>query len=225
MKMKKIIRIGLALMLNCILNVKAQTKPPFWDDVQTIKSYDKIYEPARNPVLFIGSSSIRKWPNLQKDFCNNTIINRGIGGAVINDIIFYAHDIVFPYHPKQIIIYVGENDVPDTATTADSIFIRFKRLYNLLRSQLPHAPIDYIAIKPSPSRVKFIEKAKKANLLISTFLKKEPNTVFIDVFSLMINKEGKPMPELFVSDMLHMNEAGYNIWKQAVHPHLIDVVE
>lgn len=42
MKMKKIIRIGLALMLNCILNVKAQTKPPFWDDVQTIKAMIKF---------------------------------------------------------------------------------------------------------------------------------------------------------------------------------------
>jgi lysophospholipase L1-like esterase len=219
--MKKILAISILLICSSTFSLLAQNKPAFLDDVQTIKNYDKIYEPPIDPVLFIGSSSIRKWPDIQKDFCNHTVVNRGIGGAVINDIIYYADDIIFPYHPKQIIIYVGENDVPDEQTTADSIFLRFKNLYTLLRSKLPSIPIDYIAIKPSPSRVQFLEKAKRANALISSFLKKESNAAFINIFDKMISKEGKPRPELFVNDMLHMNTAGYEIWRKAVKPYLL----
>ena len=199
----------------------AQAKHSFWDEVQTIRRYDKVYAPPENPILFAGSSSIRKWPNLQKDFCGHVVLNRGIGGAVINDIIYFANDILFPYHPQQIILYVGENDLLEKGITADSIFLRFKNLYSLIRGRLPDIPIDYIAIKPSPSRAQYLPMAKQVNLLIAQFLQKEVNGKFIDIFPQMLNNDGKPRQELFVSDMLHMNAAGYATWTKIVAPYLI----
>jgi hypothetical protein len=32
----------------------------------------------------------------------------------------------------------------------------------------------------------------------------------------MLDAKGEPRPELFVKDMLHMNEAGYAVWKPVV---------
>ena len=88
--MKKKLAISILLICISTFSLLSQNKPAFLDDVQAIKNYDKIYEPPIDPVLFIGSSSIRKWPDIQKDFCNHTVVNRGIGGAVINDIISLA---------------------------------------------------------------------------------------------------------------------------------------
>lgn len=93
-----------------IVSVNAQAKHAYWDDVQTIKNYDKMYKPPVHPVLFVGSSSIRKWDDAQHVFAKYNVLNRGVGGAVINDIIYYADDLIFAYQPKQIVIYVGEND-------------------------------------------------------------------------------------------------------------------
>src|ERR1700761_2131908 len=81
--------------------VFAQKQPNFWDDVQTIKKYDQLYAPPANPVLFVGSSSIRKWDDAERVFADYKVLNRGIGGAVINDITFYLNDIVFKYNPRQ----------------------------------------------------------------------------------------------------------------------------
>lgn len=212
--------LSLWIFLSLPYLTSAQDKPDFWDDVQTIQKYDDIYAPPSNPVLFVGSSSIRKWSSLQRDFGSYMVMNRGVGGFVTNDLIFYADDLIFKYHPRQLIIYVGENDVPQKTTTADTILSRFIKLYTLIRSKLPDIPIGYIALKPSPSRAQFYQKAKEANDMIKEFLKGQKNTRFIDVFTPMYNN-GKGRPELFVEDMLHMNEKGYEIWRKLVKPYLL----
>lgn len=210
-----------AHLIICVSPAKAQEKHAYWDDVQTIMKYDKIYEPPKNPILFVGSSSIRKWTSLQVDFGSYNVMNRGVGGFVTNDLIFYANDLIFKYHPRQIMIYVGENDLPQETATADTVFNRFKNLFSLIRSQLPEVPIGYIALKPSPVRAQFYQKAKKANELISSFLQHEPNAEYIDIFTPMYNG-GKGSPELFGSDMLHMNAKGYDLWKKIITPYLLE---
>lgn len=211
----------LSLLSFLTVSTFAQKKPNFWDDVQTIKKYDQMYKPPVHPVLFVGSSSIRKWDDCTQIFAKYNALNRGIGGAVINDITFYLNDVVFPYQPKQLVLYVGENDLPNDAVTPDTVLNRTISLYHAIRAKLPTVPIVYISIKPSPSRDKFKEKAVASNALIKKFLAGEANTTFVDVYPLMLTKEGKLRPELFVEDMLHMNAKGYAIWRKAVEPHLV----
>jgi lysophospholipase L1-like esterase len=220
--MKKVILLC-SLLMAAVTVLKAQQteKPRFWDDVQTIKHYDRMYNPPAHPILFTGSSSIRKWGDLERTFASYVVMNRGIGGAVVNDITFYLDDIVFPYQPRQIVLYVGENDLPDAASTADSVLERTKRLFYRIRERLPDVPIVYISMKPSPSREKFQQKAIAANALIKDFLSRQKQAVFIDIFHPMLTADGKTRPELFVSDMLHMNEKGYKIWRELVTPHLL----
>jgi len=217
--MKKLLILVAILQLTAAAAF-AQTKPKFWDDVQTIKSYDKLFNPPAHPILFVGSSSIRKWADMQVAFGNYNVINRGVGGMVINDIIFYLNDIVFPYEPRQIVLYVGENDIINEASTADTILNQTISLFRAIRAKMPDVPIVYIAMKPSPSRDKYQSKAIHANNLIRQFLAEDKKTVFVDIFPLML-KDGKSRPELFVSDMLHMNQQGYTIWDNAVKPYLL----
>jgi lysophospholipase L1-like esterase len=211
----------LLLFLGFAVNTSfAQSKPPFFDDVQTIRNYDKMFKPPVHPILFVGSSSIRKWDDLQIVFGSYNILNRGIGGAVISDIKYYLKDFIFDYEPRQIVLYVGENDVVSPNENADTILNRTVNLYKSIRAKLPDVPIVYIAMKPSPSRDQFREKTIAANNLIRKFLATQKNVVFVDVFSLML-KDGHSRPELFVNDMLHMNQQGYDIWDKAVKPYLL----
>jgi lysophospholipase L1-like esterase len=198
----------------------SQDKPPFWDDIQTIKQYDKIYMPPARPILFIGSSSIRLWVDFTKTFKDYTVLNRGVGGEETNDTDRYLDDIVFPYQPKQLVIYVGENDLLK-APDGEHVFDAFKKLYQHIRNKLPVTPIVYIAIKPSPSRKQHTAKAIKANQLIQQFLKADKQVVFLDVFKPMLDKNGEMRPELFKEDMLHMNANGYATWNKLLLPYLL----
>jgi len=198
----------------------AQEKAPFQDDVNTIKAYDNIYAPPAQPILFIGSSSIRLWVDFAKTFKDYTVLNRAIGGAVTADVIRYLDDLVFPYHPKQLVVYVGENDLlqaPDAAT----VFNGFKKLYSGIRAKLPNTPIIYISIKGSPSRKQHQAKALEANRLISAYIKGQTHITFIDVYQPMLDRNGAMQPHLFKNDMLHMNASGYAIWNKLIIPKLL----
>ncbi len=41
---------------------------------------------------------------------------------------------------------------------------------------------------------------------------------YLDVVRPMLGADGKPRPELFVQDGLHMTPAGYEVWTAALKP-------
>lgn len=197
-------------------------QPPFYDEIQQFKKQDSVSFPAKNAILFVGSSSFQKWHDVQSYFPGYKIINRGFGGSALPDVIRYADDIITPYHPKQVVIYCGDNDLASSDTiTPEIVTARFKTLFHIIRKNLPAANIAYVSIKPSPSRRQLMPKMKQANLLIKSFLNRQNNTSFIDVYQPMLLPGEEPRPEIFLEDSLHMNAKGYAIWKKVMQPYLI----
>jgi lysophospholipase L1-like esterase len=195
--------------------------PPFWEDIAEFKHQDSIRRPPSRAILFVGSSSIRKWTNVQSYFPGYTIINRGFGGSTLPDVIRYAGEIIFPYHPKQIVIYCGDNDLANSdSVTALMVYNRFVRLYDLIRSRLKDVDIVYISIKPSPSRQRLMPRIEEANDMIRDFMAKYSHAVFVDVYHPMLTPQGQPNDSLFLGDKLHMNEKGYRAWQQILLPYL-----
>ncbi len=200
----------------------AQVKePPFWKEIKAFKKSDSASFPLPNQILFVGSSSFRIWKDLQKSFAGYPIINRGFGGSTLKDVNFYFNDIVKPYHARQIVIYCGDNDFAyDRALPADSVLKRVETLIAKIRLSDKRAMITFISIKPSPSRKDLVPKFIEANTRIKRYLKKQANASFVDVYSKMVDKRGLPLKNIFLSDSLHMNSEGYEIWKQAIRPYL-----
>jgi lysophospholipase L1-like esterase len=194
---------------------------PFTDEIEAFKKQDQLIPPPANAILFVGSSSFTKWTDVSTYFPGYIIINRGFGGSTIPDVIRYTADIIVPYHPKQVVIYCGDNDLASSdAITADSVFERFRVLFELIRTNLPGENIVYVSIKPSPSRARLREKMEKANLLIQTYLSLHRNVAFVDVYHKMLNPDGTIKSDIFLEDSLHMNARGYAIWQKAIAPYL-----
>jgi lysophospholipase L1-like esterase len=203
-----------------VLLAKAQ-EPLFWNEIQAFKKEDSIKMPPKNAILFVGSSSFRMWKNVQEMFPGYTIINRGFGGSSLPDVIRYANDIIFPYQPKQVVIYCGENDFMTDSVDSRIVTERFKTLFRQIRQRIPGIPIVFISMKPSPSREKYLPAIKEANQMINNFLWQEKNAGYVDVYKLMLGANGKPDSTLFLQDMLHMNQEGYKIWQEALRPYLL----
>ncbi|MBO9571132.1 MAG: G-D-S-L family lipolytic protein [Chitinophagaceae bacterium] len=217
--------LHLLLLLVCSIcllhSCSTKSDRPFYDEIQAFKNSDKQNFPPANAILFVGSSSFRLWKDINTYFPGYTIINRGFGGSGLNDLINYEDDIISPYNPKQVVIYCGENDIAAGNVTATDVLQRFTELFNMIRKDLPQANIVYVSVKPSPSREKYMHVMEDANIMIRQFLSSYPETVYVDVYHPMLDREGKPRPELFKEDSLHMNEKGYAIWRDAITPHLV----
>lgn len=209
----------IALFLFVFGATKAQEKAPFYNEIQNFKKKDSLQFPPKKAVLFIGSSTFTKWTDVQTYFPKHTIINRGFGGSSLPHVINYVGDVVYPYHPKQVVIYCGENDFTGNATP-QMVVDRVKKLIDTIRFKYPKVPIAFISIKPSPSREKYLSQMKEANQMIAAMLKRIKRTTYINTADAMYTPDGKIMTDIFLSDNLHMNAKGYAIWQKIMEPYL-----
>jgi lysophospholipase L1-like esterase len=198
-------------------------QPPFWNEIAEFKRRDSIQRPPANAILFVGSSSFRRWTNVQEYFPGYTIINRGFGGSTLDDLMRYAPAIIYPYHPRQVVVYCGDNDLASgKKMTGKKVYKKFVRLYDMIRKRLGNdVDIVFVSIKPSPGREALMPEMEQANDLIRNFIAQRAHAAFVDVYHLMLTPEGRPIDNLFVGDnKLQMNEKGYKIWQQAILPYL-----
>ncbi len=187
--------------------------PTYWeDDIVDIEArYDTIPDVD---IVFIGSSSIRKWDSLADDFSEYTVVNHGFGGSKVADSTYYYDRLVTPFTPELVVIFSGTNDVhgmSDNSKTGQQVFENFKDFYEKSQAETPGIPVVYISITPTPSRWDVWSDAKEANDLIEAYAETQDNLYFVDaVDEFLIN--GEPNKDLFQGDNLHLTEEGYQIW-------------
>ena len=200
----------------------AQKEPfPFWNEVQRLKVIDSTAFPASNQILFIGSSSFTFWKDVGNYFPKHRIINRAFGGSQLVDLIRYRYDVIYPYQPKQIVMYCGENDFAANGNLKPrEVFNRYKHFYAEIRRIFPKVPVAYISIKLSPSRESLWPKFIATNSLIKNFMDRKQNAEYIDITKAMNGSDGKVRKDLFLPDMLHMKSEGYQIWQKEMAPYL-----
>ncbi len=219
--MKKITSL-LIVCLFAAASAQSQENIPFWSEVQALKKKDSLSFPAPNQVLLIGSSSFTMWQDVQEYFPRHKILNRAFGGSTLLDLIRFRYEVIYPYHPRQIVMYCGENDFASSDTvTVGMVLQRFKTLYRLIRVKHPSVPFLYVSMKPSPSRAHLMPRYAEANRLIKEFLATEAKTSFADVYSQMLKPDGSPIDDIFFTDKLHMNAKGYAIWQKILERYLI----
>jgi hypothetical protein len=201
--------------------VSAQQGFPFANEIREFKHQDSLSFPKPNGILFIGSSSIRLWSDLEQRFPGKPIIKRGVGGCELWQIVdFYTPYILFPYRPRKIFIYAGENDIAAGKNSA-FVFDEFQKLWQMIHQQLPKARIYFMSVKPSPSRAKYFNEMVTANNLIREYIAHKPKSYFIDVSSVLY-KDNTSVPDssLFKADYLHLNSKGYDRWQKVLKPYV-----
>ena len=190
----------------------------FEESIAAFAAADREQAPPTGGILFVGSSSIRLWNDLEKQF-GPAIIKRGLGGSRMSDCTRYLDRLVFPYKPRQVVVYAGDNDLAEGIPPQD-ILISFQKFVDGVQRELPTTRIAYISIKPSPARALLIPKIRETNQLIENYTTGNERLDFIEVFTAMLDAEGRPRADLFRADALHLNEAGYTLWRKIIAQHV-----
>lgn len=215
-------------VLAALLLAGCQTPPPntlathdstrWQKDIAAFRAMDATNRPPDGCIVFVGSSSIRLWKTLAQDFPGLPVVNRGFGGSQLADSVNYAEELITSYHPRQVVIYAGGNDIK-AGKAPELVYGDFVALAKKIRAGAPRASIAFISSAPNPARWAQVEEVRKLNSLVSAYCARHDCT-FINVFPLMLGPDGVPKPDIYVADRLHMNAKGYAIWREAVGPHL-----
>ncbi|MCC8023470.1 MAG: GDSL-type esterase/lipase family protein [Clostridiales bacterium] len=176
-------------------------------------------------VLLVGSSVMERWETFDTDLDPLDAENVGIGGTKVQDQVYNFDRLVLPFQPRAVVVYIGSNDIngipflsKDGETTADAVIAYL----DLIQEHLPQADIYYIAICEAPSKSGSLDEIQTANRIISAHCDTDARLTFLDVNPALKDREGNPDQSLYISDHLHLNEAGYRNWSSIISPVLLE---
>lgn len=208
----------LGLLLTGITG-NAQETIPFAKEVREIvQRNDSLWNASEATIVFTGSSSIRLWKDLEQRFPKHQVLNSGFGGSQTADLLQHLEKLVLRYQPVKVFIYEGDNDI-FAKKRPRKILATTLEIVRRLTSAKPTPEIILISAKPSISRWKFRRKYKRLNKKFLKLAQQLPKVNFVDVWHPMLNGR-KVRKDIFVSDGLHMNAIGYEIWYQVIKEHV-----
>lgn len=164
-------------------------------------------------TVFYGSSSIRMWASLASDFPYTKTLNLGFGGSTLAACAWYFERLIVPANPRLVIFYAGDNDLGEDRQP-EEVYLFFCVLVQKMQRFFPQVPLVFLSIKPSPARWSIIDRIRRTNDLIYKEISHLPNFHYVDLAPAMLTSEGEPRQELYEADGLHLNPAGYALWKQ-----------
>jgi hypothetical protein len=86
---------------------------PFEEEVRSLEN--RRIEFSQRPSIFYGSSSIRLWKTLSRDFIGYPVVNCGFGGSRLSDCVRYVSRLVLRLKPAAVVLYAGDNDLAQGA--------------------------------------------------------------------------------------------------------------
>jgi hypothetical protein len=195
-----------------------QTQPDpirYESQILTFEERDFSSPPPSNAILLVGSSSIRFWNNASAELSPLTIIQRGFGGSVMNDVVYYFDRIVSKYNPRAIVLYEGDNDLA-YGLSPSTILSQFDTLTTMIKTELPNTRIYILSVKPSIARAHLWHLAVEVNAGFSERAAGDEKISHIPIAKYLNRTDGSFRNDIFVSDQLHLNNLGYEIWSEVI---------
>ncbi|MFN8357038.1 MAG: GDSL-type esterase/lipase family protein [Spirosomataceae bacterium] len=203
--------------------VLAQTTAPFDNEIKAFEKQDSLTPPSKGGIVLWGSSTFRLWKTAIEDLSGYPVTNRGFGGSQTEHAILYFERAVLPLAPKLLLIYEGDNDL-SSKKTPEKVFEDFQTLVKLVHEKLPKTRIAFCSIRPSLARETLMPEQEKVNAWVQKYCKKHKKYLdYVNIRPLLLDANGKPNGDLLITDKLHLNAKGYEIWTKATREYLVKV--
>ena len=213
------------LLLPLLVTEASAIERRLWEvSVRRFEAQDEVTAYPEDSVLFYGSSSIRLWRTIEEDMAPRPVIQRGYGGARLSDAVGFVERVVHPHRCSAIVVFLA-NDIDGRRNqpTPERCGELFDEMLDRIRVAHPTTPVLWVEVTPTPSRFDQWPAVQEAQALIRQRCEDDPNAYFVPT-ALAYIKDGQPRADLFRSDMLHQNDAGYAIWKSLIEAALEDVI-
>jgi lysophospholipase L1-like esterase/CRP-like cAMP-binding protein len=188
------------------------------DVLQAEQSFHANREP-QGEIMLYGSSSLRFWQTAEADLGLSPLFNLAFGGSTLPACHHYFDRLVTPLAPRGMIFYCGDNDLSRHGDP-ERVLHHFQRYADRQAERLPYCRSLLVSIKPSPLRFSLLDQVLEANAALEQELAERPSWRYVSVVEAMLDEQGRPKPELYAEDRLHLSPAGYALWAEALRPHL-----
>jgi lysophospholipase L1-like esterase len=170
-------------------------------------------------IVFVGDSITEGWATLEQDFAGLgvKVVNRGIGGDTTPNLLYRLQADVLDLHPRAMVVLIGTNDLGQH-TGAEDIADNLRVFHQRVRAAYPAIPVAWCFVMPRKGDDTYPDRIKALNTLIAAIAAQDRGVTLCDTFSPLALPDGSSNPEDFVPDRLHLNPAGYAVWRSVLYP-------
>lgn len=167
-------------------------------------------------VVFLGDSQTEQceWAEFLQD--SLPILNRGISADHTGGI-YDRLDEVLRHKPLKIYLLIGINDLL-YGTPPEQVELGYRKIVEKIRRTSPETALILESVLPVNNAVKHvgIENAtiQAMNQRIQQ-IAQDYALPYIDLYSHLVNARGE-LSEQFTADGIHLNGAGYAVWKKEI---------
>lgn len=204
---------------------REQSRLAWEEKILLLEERDRSEQDPEEPILFVGSSSIRRWDTIAEDMTPWPVIQRGFGGARTSDVAVYAERLLHPHEYRALVLFVA-NDVrgAENDHTPFEVEALFRHIRKVSRLHRPDAPVFLIEVTPTRSRWPHWSRIRQVNARLRELALTSADTWFIATAEHYLDRDKEPRDELFVEDRLHLNRVGYELWGTLIRQRLAEVL-
>jgi len=179
------------------------TDPHSWIRVSL---FNTLARPTTSPAtVFLGDSITQncEWSEL----LGVPVINRGIDSDTTADILDRL-DAVLALRPQAVFLMIGINDIGKHADAKVTVQ-NYTKIISRIHASNPNTIVYLQSVLPVRGQMN--RQVRALNQEISN-LADNKTFIFVDLYHSFL--QGDEMnPDLFVNDGVHLNGAGYEVWK------------
>ena len=201
------------------------------------KQFLKVVEKGEGDVIFLGDSITQGWEGgaaaktWKEAFGPFKPVNLGISGDQTGHVIWRITEgkEIDPLKPKLAVIMIGTNN----GHTPEQVAGGIKAIITELQKQKPDMKILLLGVFPRAGGIgkedtvapkeKLSPKFKAINDIISKFAD-DKKVFYKDIGAKFLNAEGG-LEKKVMPDLLHLSEAGYKIWAEAIKEDIAKLVK
>lgn len=188
------------------------------------ESFNERIKQGPVDLIFLGDSITQGWERAGKEvwdkfYTRRNAVNLGIGGDRTQHVLWRLdHGNVDGISPKLAVLMIGTNN--SGSNTPEQIADGVAAIVKKLREKLPQTKVLVLGIFPrgadasDPRRLTNLQ----ANALIAK-LADGQMVEYLDIGPAFLNDDGTLSREI-MPDLLHLSPKGYQIWAEAIEPHV-----
>ena len=158
----------------------------------------------------------------KKYFSNYKVINLGYSGDRTENTLWVVNESGYLKNlkAKMAVVMIGTNNIGHKRSTSAAAAAGVTKIVEGIRTQLPDAKIVLFGVFPRGANAKHIFRKQVAEInKVICKLGDDKNVFYCDITDKFVDKKGN-LPRTLMPDVLHPNDAGYEIWAQAMMPYV-----
>jgi len=185
----------------------------------------RVREAQSVRVVFLGDSITQGWEDEGASVWKDRIaplgaLQIGVGGDRTEHVLWRLTEApLAPLAPRAIVLMIGTNNLGHGSSNAEQTLLGIRRVVAVLREQCPRSTILLLDVFPRGERLNPMRGDVAQINQALTRLDDGTHVRFVRVGDRFVEPDGSIKKET-MPDFLHLSEAGYRTWGDAIVPEI-----